>query len=261
MPRSTRAVDWDEWLASWDRQQESFNPEREHRFAAMMDVLEAKLGRRFTVLDLGSGPGSFSVRILRRFPAVRVVAVDYDPVVRRIGEGALGTAHGRLTWVDARLGEPGWERALPRRRYDAAVSTTALHWLTPGQLHRLYADLARLLRREGVFVNGDYMAWGKADRDLHRLGNKIMKVRFPRRRNDVEWGNWRRWWRAARKVPALREAFEEHDRREAGHPNREITGSIMLPLDAHMRKLRAAGFQRTAVLWQDAENRVLYAVR
>jgi len=130
MPPRARAPDWKDWLERWDRQQEAFNPTREARFDAMMDVLEVRLGRRFRVLDLGCGPGSFSQRILRRFPAARVVAVDYDPVVRQIGQGALGTMGGRLTWVDAKLGAPGWRRALPPGRFDGAVSTTALHWLT-----------------------------------------------------------------------------------------------------------------------------------
>jgi SAM-dependent methyltransferase len=255
MARSAAAPDWDDWVRRWDAQQESFNPEREHRFSAMLDVLEAQCGRRFTVLDLGSGPGSLSARILRRFPAARVTAVDYDPVVRRIGEGAYGTFGGRLTWVDAKLGAPRWSRSLPRPHYDAAVSTTALHWLTPAQLGRLYSDLARLLGRRGVFLNGDYLPWGSDEPELSRLGARVLKARFPRSRSRVEWGEWKKWWRDARKVPALREAFAEHDRREAGHPSRS-----QMPLSGHVRRLRAAGFRTIAVVWQDFENRVLYAV-
>jgi len=222
----------------------------------MLDVLEATIGRRFTALDLGSGPGSLSARMLRRFPAARVVAVDYDPVVRRIGEGALGTAGGRLSWVDAKLGRPGWTDSLPRKRYDAAVSTTALHWLTPKELARLYEDLARIVRRGGVFLNGDYLPWRGRERDLAALGSKVLKIRFPRGRGKLEWGAWRRWWKEARRVPALQAAFQEHDRRSASHPHRTD-----LTLDLHVRRLREAGFRSIAVVWQDLENRVLFARR
>ena len=258
MPRVAREADWSGWLERWDHQQESFNPTREARFTAMMDVLEAQVGRRFAVLDLGSGPGSLSARILRRFPAARSVAVDYDPVVRRIGEGALGTFGGRLTWVDAKLGARGWAAALPRRRFDAAVSTTALHWLTPRDLSALYRDLARLLRKGGVFLNGDYLPWDRSDRDLASLGRKHVRLFLRRERIHCrnEWSGWKRWWTSARKVPALRDAFAEHDRRGAGHPReREV------PLSYHVRRLRAAGFRTVAVVWQVFENRVLYAVR
>lgn len=258
MSSRTKSPDWARWLESWDRQQESFNPTREARFTAMMDVLEARLGRRFRVLDLGSGPGSFSARILRRFPAARSVAVDYDPVVRRIGQGALGTLGGRLTWIDAKLGAPGWRSALPRQRFDAAVSTTALHWLAPDQLGRLYRDLGRLIRPGGVFLNGDYLAWDRSDRDLARLGRAVVGVYLRRRhtaRRD-EWAGWKEWWEAARRSPALRAEFQEHDRRNAGHPKERD-----LPLSGHIRRLRAAGFRTTAVVWQVFENRVLLGIR
>jgi len=258
MAARRRTKSWAQWLAAWDRQQESFNSTREARFTAMMDVLEARLGRRFTVLDLGSGPGSFSARILRRFPAARSVAVDYDPVVRRIGEGALGDVGGRLTWVDAKLGAPGWTSALPRRPFDAAVSTTALHWLQPAQLTRLYGDLARLVRRGGVFLNGDYMAWDRSDRDLTGLGHRVVRLYLRRRGIDPrrEWAGWNEWWAEARRDPALRDAFGEHDRRNAGHPKERD-----IPLSGHVRRLRAAGFRTTAVVWQVFENRVLLGVR
>jgi SAM-dependent methyltransferase len=256
MSSSPRLTDWVSLLNGWDRQQESFNPEREHRFSAMMDVLEAKLGRRFTVLDLGSGPGSFSARILRRFPAARVVAVDYDPVVRRVGEGALGTFRGRLTWVDAKLGASGWRSALPSKRYDGAVSTTALHWLTSPQLRQLYLDLGRIVRHGGVFLNGDVLPYGPRDRELVRLANEVLKARFPKNKDEMQWGAWRRWWRAARKVPALREAFAEHDRREASHPH-----AAPPTIEVHERALRAAGFRMQSVVWQDFQNRVLLAIR
>src|SRR5437867_12833692 len=129
MARTPREPDWKGLLASWDRQQESFNPDRERRFDVMFEVLRARLPRRFTALDLGCGPGSLTARLLRRFPAARVVAVDFDPVVLRVGRGALRGFGRRIMWVDANLGARGWTTAVPLRRFDAAVSTTALHWL------------------------------------------------------------------------------------------------------------------------------------
>src|SRR5437867_11910417 len=129
MARQAPELDYAKWLARWDKQQESFNPGRERRFDAMFDVLAAALPRRFTALDLGCGPGSLTARLLRRFPAARVVAVDFDPVVLQVGRGALSGLGNRITWVDANLGAPGWTTAVPLRRFDAAVSTTALHWL------------------------------------------------------------------------------------------------------------------------------------
>jgi SAM-dependent methyltransferase len=254
--RGTRVPDWRALLASWDAQQESFNPDRERRFRTMLDVLEASLPRRFTALDLGSGPGSLSVRILRRFPAARVIAVDYDPVTLRIGEGALGDFAGRLTWVDAKLGVRGWTDRLPRPRIDAAVSTTALHWLLPTELRRLYRDLGHLIRRGGVFMDGDHLPWPPRSEGLSRLAENVRKLRFRGASLDREWVAWQEWWTTAEKIPALRRYFEERARRSAHHPRTEEA-----PLDVHVAALRRAGFRDVGVIWQEFTNRILFARR
>lgn len=261
MPRAGPRPNWKGWLRRWDEQQETFNPEREQRFRAMLDALEAELGHRFRALDLGSGPGSLSARILRRFPTARVTAVDYDPVVLTVGRGALGSQGGRLTWVEAKLGEPGWTDRIPMDRYDAAVSATALHWLSPAEVTRVYLDLARLIRPGGVLLNGDHLPWGAREPHLASLGSKILKIRpatskLPTKRPET----WRRWWEAARRVPALKSAFVEHDRRYDPRWNLRPPRAD-LSLDFHRRKLRALGFRTIAVIWQDFENRVLFARR
>ncbi|MGA8542879.1 MAG: class I SAM-dependent methyltransferase [Thermoplasmata archaeon] len=256
MSRASSAVDWKGWLRRWDEQQESFNPDRERRFSTMFDVLEASVGRRFTALDLGSGPGSLSARLLRRFPRGRSVAVDYDPVSLRVGQGALGSSGGRLQWVDARLGHPGWTERLPRRRYDAALSTTALHWLTAPALGRLYRDLHGLLRPGGVLLNGDHLPWESRQRRLSRLAGSVRHVRFRGASLNSEWAGWKKWWEDAERVPELRPLFREREIRQSQHPKHGD-----LTLDFHCRTLRRAGFREVAVVWQDVENRVLFAIR
>jgi len=258
--RVSASPNWNEWLRRWDEQQESFFPQREWRFRAMLDLLEAELGPRFLALDLGSGPGSLSIRILRRFPGSQVTAVDHDPVVRRIGEGALGSMGGRLSWVGAKLGQAGWTDSLPSSRYDAAVSTTALHWLAVPELTRLYVDVARLLRRGGVFLNGDHLPWGARNPRLALLGAKVLKVRFPAKAPLKKRTPWRRWWEDARRVPALRSAFVEHDRLYVRRW-RQRPPRADVSLDTHVRKLKDAGFRSITTIWQDFENRVLFARR
>ncbi len=249
-------VDWKEWLRRWDEQQESFNPERERRFSAMLDAVEATQPRRLRALDLGSGPGSLPVRLLRRFPRSTVTAVDYDPVALRIGRGALGASRGRLTWVDAKLGSRGWTHALPPGRYHAALSTTALHWLRPAALRTLYRDLRGLLRPGGVFLNGDFLPWDPAHRRFSRIARKVERVRFRGVPSTARYSAWRRWWDDAAKVPELRPLFRLREERHAQHPRIRD-----LPLRDHVQALRGAGFRNVEVVWQDFENRVLCAVR
>ena len=257
MARTPKPPNWTALLRSWDVQQKSFMPNRERRFTAMLDALGAAVPKPFTALDLGSGPGSLSVRLLRRFPSAHVVAVDYDPVTMRIGRGALGNFRGRLTWVDAKLGSPGWTERLPHRRIDAALSTTALHWLPKADLLTLYQDLGHRIRRGGVFLNGDVMVWGPSSPGFSRLAEKVRRNRYRGRSLTQEFGAWEVWWKRTEKIAALRPYFEERQRRAAGHPKHEP----LLPLEVHERMLRQAGFREVGVIWQHFENRVLFARR
>ena len=247
---------WQAWYERWERQQEAYLPNRERRFTALLDVLAASLPARFRALDLGCGPGSLSARLLDRFPRARVVAVDHDPVVRRIGEGALGDRRGRLTWIDADLGVPGWDAALPRGRYDAAVSTTALHWLEPPRLRRLYRDLARRLRRGGIVLNGDRLPYGRDAPALARLAEKVRAVRRKRVSRWTGHGPWEAFWRAAERDPALRSAFAARVGEAGQHPHHEN-----LALSVHVRALRRAGFRPVEVVWRSFDDGILYARR
>ena len=72
------------WLDRWDRQQEGYIPDREERFAVIVDVVAAASDRPDPlVVDLGAGPGSLSVRLLDRLPRATVAA----PMPRCTGRG------------------------------------------------------------------------------------------------------------------------------------------------------------------------------
>src|ERR1700678_2698125 len=69
-----------DWIERWDRQQEVYMPDREDRFTALIDAVEAGSGRPDPlVLDLGCGPGSLAVRLLRRLPSATVLAAGGAP--------------------------------------------------------------------------------------------------------------------------------------------------------------------------------------
>jgi SAM-dependent methyltransferase len=252
-----------DWIARWDRQQEVYLPDREERFAALIDAVEAGTGRPDPlVVDLGCGPGSLSVRLLARIPAAAVIAVDADPVTLSLGRAVYDSVPG-LRFLDIDLRSAGWENQLglePGRLVDAVVSTTALHWLSATELSGLYRVLAGLLRPGGLFLDGDNLRLDETQNPaLARLDRAIEEAedrrRFPHG-HAAHAEDWGQWWQAVAAEPALADAAAERERGTVHHHGRE--GDL---LAVHTAALAAAGFAETGTLWQRGSNRLLVAIR
>jgi SAM-dependent methyltransferase len=251
-------IDWPDWLRRWDAQQVGYVPEREARFTAMFDALAELLPTSFVALDLACGPGSISQRLLERFPDAQAIAVDIDPVMLAIGRGALGTVAGRLRWVEADLASPDWLEALGETQVDAVLSTTALHWLEPEPLGRLYHDLARLLPPGGPFLNGDNMAFGPAAPTLARLSQQLLDEQWTDAAfaaRGVETAE--QWWDALRSEPGFAPLLAQRAERFAAKERQESPPGF----DVHVAALRDAGFHEVGTIWQVLSSRVLLAVR
>ncbi|MFD2078844.1 Methyltransferase domain-containing protein [Actinopolymorpha cephalotaxi] len=254
---------WSSRQTSWDRQQEAYLPDREQRFAALLDVVEATRGEQPRVLDLACGTASITGRLLARLPGATSVAVDLDPALLRI---AAGTHAGdeRVRIVRADLGTPDWVRAVTDAApevahggFDAVLTATALHWLTPERQRALYAEVAGLLAPGGVFCNADHMP----DPGLPALTGRLGQWRDARRESLYAEGtalSWSQWWDAARSAPELADAVAERDAIfAASHGSSES----MPPYTTHLDYLRAAGFAEVGLVWRGLTDAAFAAVR
>ncbi len=255
--KATGDIDWQVWLERWDAQQTGYVPHREERFRVMLDVLESLLPDEFVAVDLASGPGSISQRLLERFPRARCIAIDMDPVMLAIGEGALGDGGGRLRWVRGDLADRDWVTQLGETVVDAVLSTTALHWLSAPDLVRVYRQLGELVRPGGVFVNGDNMDFGP---DVPTVQQLVAG------RREREWSDEafaargietaEQWWAELEREPAMTALIAERTRILAAK-ERPIPANY----DLHVGALRDAGFREVATVWQSGTDRVLVAIR
>ncbi|HUL24638.1 MAG TPA: class I SAM-dependent methyltransferase [Streptosporangiaceae bacterium] len=248
------------WVGRWDLQQQHYLPDREDRFTVLIDAVEEGAGRPDPlVLDLGCGPGSLAVRLLDRIPAATVVALDADPLLLELGRAAY-RERAQLRFADCDLRTPGWAAALGLDRpADAAVSTTALHWLPGPALRAMYAELATVLRPGALLLDGDHF---KGDESACPVIEKLAEVliereeqrRFPQGHTET----WAGWWEAAAADPALAGLTA---RRERLRLDSEHHGSASGLLATHVEALHAAGFSEVGTLWQRGSNRILCGVR
>lgn len=150
-------LDWFSWVIRWDRMQERYLVEREERFEIITRLLTSTFPRKSRILDLGCGTGSLMVVLLKALPESQGTGVDLDPTLLLLADKQLASYQNRMQLIQADLRKTSWLNAV-RGPFDAVVSATALHWLSPAQLSTLYGQIGRLLSPGGVFLNADHVA-------------------------------------------------------------------------------------------------------
>lgn len=242
------------WEA-WEHQQSAYIAGRDQRFEVVLDVLAAAVPPDGTVLDLGCGTGALPARVLERFPEMTCIGVDLDPVLLAVARSALAHFDGRLDLREADLADPSWSAVLGDRVPDAVVSSTALHWLAPPQLTRLYGEVAGILPAGGIVLNADHLRFDDRTpfrRTLAALHDDATQhAAFAAGAWD-----WDRWWSEAEADPALAPLVPERERRYADRPEPPQVG-----LDFHVAALLAAGFREAGPLWQLMDDFVVVAQR
>lgn len=243
-------------LRRWDRQQTAFIRHRALRFDTIARVVAATCGASPRILDLASGPGSLTAALREAIPGSEVVALDKDPVLVRIARDAL--AHDpRVHVVEADLDTPAWlDAVISDHPFDAIVSSTALHWLSPDVLARVYVETTSILRPGGILLNGDHLYYDAVAAPTLRQVAADDAEAFLRSEHAAGAEDWDSWWRAAESVPEYVDAVRERARRWEGS-----TPPLKVTLGYHLEALRSAGFVETGTVWQFLDDWVLYGIR
>ena len=246
------------WQESWDRQQEGYLPDREHRFAALIDAVDAVTdGAPPRLLDLAGGTGTISLRALARFPGTETTVVDQDPVLLALARASLPDRPGTAHVVGADLDDPAWTGRLPHTGYDAALTATALHWLPAERVAALYAEVREVLRPGGILVNADYMP----DDGLPGLSKRLTARADARRAARYRAGaalSWSEWWPRLAADEQLRPLADERARI---YPAENHTAEWLPPVSWHVDALRQAGFTETGLLWRGGTDAAVVGVR
>ncbi len=235
--KAVEAYDLPERVKSYDADMEIMHPRRSKMVDILLEVVPHDRTAGVDVLDLGTGTGYLTARLLEVFPRARVVALDAAPAILELARARLGDAPN-VTFVEGdfrRLGD-----VLPEgSKLDMIVTSYALHHLDAEAKRAVFKQCAALLVDGGWLVNADLVV----------AASPVVERRIQEIRVDG----------VVRRAAGSDERFRDHatvraflDRLEANE------GDQPLHLAEDLDLLQSAGFREGAVYWQEYRE-VVYA--
>jgi len=243
-----------DWIERWTSSRRR-PAGREDRFTALIDAVEAGTGGRTRWCSTSAAVQVPRVRLLGRLPHATVIGIDADPVSLTLGQAAYSGVPG-LRFVDLDLRVPGWSArlGLPRAA-DAAVSTTALHWLPD----RICAPCTRAHHRapprRPAARRRPFPPRPERSPTLDRL-DVALRQHEDLRRFPAGHGEAGPAGGSGRRRPGLAGHVAERKRRHVDSAPRHLLDPARHPVEA----LKAAGFAEVGTLWQRGDNRLLCGV-
>jgi len=231
----------DELLALWQAEQGEEKARDLDLIAAVLPLASDPPPR---IVDLCCGPGDVGRAVQRRLPNAHVDGVDRDPFLTSICRGVNGRSGAKGETFVRDLEDDDWHAPLSPP-YDAVVVANALHWFPPWRAGEITADVLQLLRVGGTFI---LVEPTQAEMPF-RVGFEAWRATQPPRYRQE---NWERFWSRASQLLGY-----DHTELLGRHSGRIDEASVA----DWIGLLKQAGFASPDVLWRDADEVMLGAIK
>lgn len=126
------------------------------------------------IIDLGCGLGDVTAEILKLKPNADVLMLDFsDEMIRRSSERFRDNKN--ITAVKRDLNQ-GILDITEDREFDAVVSCFSIHHVEFENRIKLYSDICKLLKEQGLFINGDLFREDSPAIDQWEFNNHISSL-------------------------------------------------------------------------------------
>ncbi len=123
------------------------------------------------VLEVGTGTGLTTIRILDADPRIKVVTVDADGNLMDKAKLVLSDKAERIEFIHKDILSA--LQAMGDESIDAMASALTIHNFPPEYRKLVIKELARVLKRGGLFVNADKYAFDDPDAHARSLKEQI----------------------------------------------------------------------------------------
>jgi SAM-dependent methyltransferase len=219
--------------------------EKKRDLQLIAEILPFPRDNALRVLDLCCGPGDVGRAMRRVYPKAQIDCIDRDPFLTAIctGVNRREAVPGRIITKD--LEDDDWRGDL-LSGYHVVATINALHWFTLERAGSLLREVRDLLRSGGIFV----FAEPAVPEPPFSKGFDDWKSRQPSRYSRE---NWLRFWSRANAILGYDHIALLGSRERDRIDEMSVQGWIDL--------VRGAGFERPEILWRDADEVIIAAVK
>lgn len=133
----------------YDKQRQLFIPCFDDFYGMAIEGLTLTMEEP-TILDIGAGTGLLTEMVLQKYPSAHVELIDISSEMLQVAENRL-KVYPNVIIINSDINDI----PLKGNRYDAIVSSLAIHHLTDNDKIKLYHKIFHGLKNNGIFIHAE----------------------------------------------------------------------------------------------------------